>query len=234
MFTGCDTRPADVIFLLDSSFSINRQSFEDEKQFIIDFTRAVHIGPTKVQVGVVEYSFNTGAVINLNQYQNEVDLRDAINRIQYTGGGSDTASALRHIYHTGFTPQTGDRAGVPDFIVVITDGFSDNVRSTTDEARRLRDAGKIVYAIGVGPHINRNELAHIAYDQYHVALVPDFNVLHTIQSELHVIGCSSGQGMYQTDSTYFLAFVKTYNRLLADHVIQKYVYHSHAVSLMKV
>lgn len=111
------------------------------------------------------------------------------------GGGSNTGDALKYAYYNGFTPRSGDRVNVPDFIVVITDGFSDNFQATVQEARRLRNDGKTIYAIGVGNRINSTELAMIARDSYHMSLVPDFNMLHTIQTELHVISCTSGQSI---------------------------------------
>ncbi|XP_063404502.1 von Willebrand factor A domain-containing protein 2-like [Mytilus trossulus] len=202
LITGCDTRPADVIFLLDSSGSVGG-NFNTEKQFIVNFTQAVHIGPNKVQVGVVRYAFNAATEISLNDYSSEGPLRQAINNIQYVPGGTNTDSALRHIFYNGFTFQEGDRSSVPNFLVVITDGFSYNADATIKEANRLHQY-MTVYAIGVGNSIDINELAHIATDRNHVFIVPDYHALHTLQTELHPIACNGMQTTtpptVQTDS----------------------------------
>ncbi|CAC5372463.1 unnamed protein product [Mytilus coruscus] len=184
----CDTRPADVIFLLDSSSSVGG-NFNTEKQFIVNFTQAVHIGPNKVQVGVVRYAFNAATEISLNDYGSEGPLRQAINNIPYISGGTNTDAALRFIYYHGFTFQEGDRPSVPNFLVVITDGFSYNADATVNEAHRLHRHMK-VYAIGIGNNIDTNELSKIATDGNHMFVVPDYFALHTLQNELHPIACN--------------------------------------------
>ncbi|XP_071133647.1 matrilin-2-like isoform X2 [Mytilus edulis] len=200
--SGCDTRPADVIFLLDSSGSVGG-NFNTEKQFIVNFTQAVHIGPSKVQVGVVRYAFNAATEISLNDYSSEGPLRQAINNIPYIPGGTNTDSALRYIFYNGFTFQEGDRSSVPNFLVVITDGFSYNVDATIKEANRIHQH-MTVYAIGVGNSIDINELSHIATNRNHMFTVPDYNALHTLQTELHPIACNGMQTTtpptVQTDS----------------------------------
>ena len=48
-----------------------------------------------------------------------------------------------------FTPERGDRPGVPNYLVVLTDGKSNNPEQTWLEAREAREQG-IITTIGIG------------------------------------------------------------------------------------
>ena len=58
----------------------------------------------------------------------------------------------------------GNRPGVPDIAIVVTDGKSSSSSATAAEAKKLRDAGVTVLAIGVGRGISKPELNSIATD----------------------------------------------------------------------
>lgn len=46
-----------------------------------------------------------------------------------------------------FTAAKGDRADVPDFLVIVTDGMSDNTTATWAEAMRARDMGITIITV---------------------------------------------------------------------------------------
>lgn len=46
-----------------------------------------------------------------------------------------------------FTAANGDRTGVPNFLVLVTDGMSDNATVTWAEAMRARDMGITIIAV---------------------------------------------------------------------------------------
>ena len=52
---------------------------------------------------------------------------------------------VQDAYSRIFTAANGDRAGVPNIVIVITDGQSTNKPSTKNEAKRLRDHGAQVH-----------------------------------------------------------------------------------------
>ena len=72
------------------------------------------------------------------------------------------ADGLRVANDVLFQPVNGDRFDVPNFIIVITDGRSDNKTATILEAGRLRAAGAVILVVGVGDEIDRIELSLIA------------------------------------------------------------------------
>ena len=64
-----------------------------------------------------------------------------------TGGRTNTQEALRKMGNEQFSSQNGDRSGVPNFAIVVTDGGSniqrDNVKN---EANSLRSKGNVDYS----------------------------------------------------------------------------------------
>jgi len=73
-------------------------------------------------------------------------------------GTTNTADVLRLANDELFIPSNGDRPDVPNFMVVITDGRSNNKTATALEAERLRAAGVVVVVVGVGDDVDIAEL----------------------------------------------------------------------------
>ena len=63
----------------------------------------------------------------------------AVERMEYVRGRTNTAEALRLLYTEMFTPFNGDRVDVPNYAIVITDGESNiNSENTLPEAIAAR------------------------------------------------------------------------------------------------
>ena len=65
------------------------------------------------------------------------EVQTAVNGLVYTGGTTNTAEALR-MADAMFSPTRGDRAGVQNIIVLVTDGNSDNKVARTCCEDKLR------------------------------------------------------------------------------------------------
>lgn len=79
------------------------------------------------------------------------------------GGETNTRAALNLLHTAVFTASRGDRLGVPNRAVVITDGQS-NVQQdrTLTEAAEARRSGVELFVVGVGEDVNVAELHGIA------------------------------------------------------------------------
>ena len=80
----------------------------------------------------------------------------------------------------------GDRSNAPNVVVLITDGPSiiDSWR-TVDIAKSVREAGMNIFVIGVGTHVDVNEMTDIAGSRDRMLYVWDFTKLlreHTLRS----------------------------------------------------
>ncbi|XP_036123248.1 collagen alpha-4(VI) chain-like [Molossus molossus] len=174
---------ADIYFLIDGSGSIQQDNFLEMKVFMNEVIKMFHIGPNRVQFGVVQYSDGISSQFILSQYASVARLKEAIDDIQQRGGGTLTGQALRSMAQ--IFAKTA-RRNVPWYLIVITDGRSADPVAQAAEA--LRGYGVIIYAIGVRD-ANTTELQEIAKDK--MFFVHEFDSLKAIQQEVVQDICSS-------------------------------------------
>jgi len=105
--------------------------------------------------------------------------------IMLVDGKTNTQDALRLTYESVFTPSRGDRSGVRNVAVVVSDGNS-NVDSdrTIPEADAARQRGIELFAVAVGDRSNAAEMADIASD-------PDSEHLLRMRSESELTSTAS-------------------------------------------
>lgn len=85
---------ADLVFLVDGSWSVGRENFKHIRSFIASLAGAFDIGEDKTRVAVVQYSTDTRTEFNLTQYSRRGDLLQAINTLPYKGGNTMTGKVL--------------------------------------------------------------------------------------------------------------------------------------------
>ena len=184
-----DCGSADIVFLLDSSGSVGSSNFQKQKDFIVRFAQSFDIGPNKVQIGVETFSSTPHHEFNMNTYHDTTSLVDAIHRIGYHSGGTRTDLALKYVEFHSFNAATGDRLGVRNILIVMTDGLSNAPSLTYQESVKLHQRNVKIFAIGIGSGPSRTELGYIASDSHHVFSVNDFNALSTLLTELKNAVC---------------------------------------------
>ena len=143
---------------------------------------------------------------NLNTYSRRRDVFDAIDNIPYIYGSTNTADALQVMYTRMFTLRNGDRPGVPNVGILITDGVSNiNSRRTIPEAVNARQAKIHIYAIGIGLTDTR-ELDAIASEPAaeNSLAVQDFDELSGLPKRIFDAICPGSLTMY----TIYIVFVK--------------------------
>ena len=167
-FIVCNSKGSDLIFLLDSSGSINQN---DPKNFdrVLNFTKAVistlDVGFDKTRVGVISFSGNVSHEFILKKYHSKTEMLAAVDNITYMSGGTNTHLGLDEMRTNGFSAASGARntsRGIPHVSVVMTDGQSNQPSETILAAKRVHDAGITVFAVGVTTNINVEELQTIA------------------------------------------------------------------------
>lgn len=94
-FTECSVSAiADLVFLVDGSWSVGRENFKHIRSFIASLAGAFDIGEDKTRVAVVQYSTDTRTEFPLNRYTRRGDLLQAINSLPYKGGNTMTGKLL--------------------------------------------------------------------------------------------------------------------------------------------
>ena len=106
------------------------------------FLLVADIDSGNVRVGVVIYSTDVHVQFHLDQFTTKSEIVAAINAVPYITGQTNTADALVTMRTSMFNIQTGDRPGVRNAAVVITDGVSNiNFERTVPEAEAARADG---------------------------------------------------------------------------------------------
>jgi len=89
-------------------------------------------------------------LFHLSNYTNTQSLVDAVRRIRYCSGSTNTTGGLRVARTEIFNTASGDREAVPDVVVLITDGNpTREVEILGDEVQRIKDLGIRIVGVGV-------------------------------------------------------------------------------------
>lgn len=174
-----------MVFVLDSSGSVGHDNFQEILNFTYKFVTELDIGPTESQVGVVKYSTSAEIVFNLSTYLKKEDVLDAIDKIPYNGGQTNTADALCLVLES-FSEMNGARlseGNVFRLAVVLTDGHSNvvvtdcNYTSTIEAAEAVHNSSYniLVFAIGVTGGVDDKELKAIASRDDYITYLENFD-----------------------------------------------------------
>ncbi|KAM9552623.1 collagen alpha-1(XII) chain-like isoform 6-T6 [Salvelinus alpinus] len=184
---------ADIILLVDGSWSIGRLNFKTIRTFIARIVGVFDIGPDRVMIGMVQYSGDPKTEWHLNAHSTRDGLLKAVADLPYKGGNTMTGMALNYILTNNFKSNVGLRKDSRKIGVLITDGKSQDEIITNSQV--LRDENIELYAIGV-KNADENELRSIASDpdEIHMYNVNDFSFLLDIVDELTINLCNSVKG----------------------------------------
>uniref|UniRef100_A0A9J7XTS4 Collagen, type XII, alpha 1a n=1 Tax=Cyprinus carpio carpio TaxID=630221 RepID=A0A9J7XTS4_CYPCA len=184
---------ADIILLVDGSWSIGRLNFKTIRSFIARMVGVFEIGPDRVQIGLAQYSGDPKTEWHLNSHRTRKELLDAVASLPYKGGNTLTGLALNYILQNNFKANVGMRPNSRKIGVLVTDGKSQD--DIIVNSQKLRDQGIELYAIGV-KNADENELRSIASDpdEIHMYNVADFSFLLDIVDDLTNNLCNSVKG----------------------------------------
>nr|XP_015209075.1 PREDICTED: collagen alpha-1(XII) chain [Lepisosteus oculatus] len=180
---------ADLVFLVDGSWSVGRENFKHIRSFISSLASAFDIGEEKTRVAVVQYSTDTRTEFNLNQYYKRTELLRAINSLPYKGGNTMTGEAMDYLLKNTFTEAAGARKGFPKIAMIITDGKSQD--PVEEYAKKLRNIGVEIFVLGIkGADVE--ELKQMASGPFekHVYNVANFDLIKDVQHDLITQVCA--------------------------------------------
>ena len=199
---GCGHAESDIVFILDSSTSVTAPNFEKMLDFIVHFVSAADIDSGNVRIGALLYSTDVKVQFQLNEYQTKEDIIDAIKKIPYVYGSTNTYGGLNVMRTQMFTQQNGDRPTVPNIAILLTDGVSNvNAFETVPEAEKARADNIHIYAVGIGL-ADTTELSQIASPPIaeNMFVVDDFQALTALKEKILDQFCP---GSYTHDYRYF-------------------------------
>lgn len=170
----CCTRPCppnakmDAFVVLDSSSSVGKENWVTMTAFIANILASFTISDEATHFAVVRYNkaVDTETQILLRDFPNDkAGLLRAFRQIPYDGSGTRTGQAIQHVARNMMTPAAGDRAGVPNLVIVVTDGKAQDADVAKAAADDLRRRGAIVFAVGIEPPNSKPENAPIFFQQ---------------------------------------------------------------------
>ncbi|KAM4600729.1 collagen alpha-6(VI) chain-like isoform 2-T2 [Polymixia lowei] len=183
----CKDIPGDVLFLIDSSGSINPADFQKMKDFMKSMVSKSMIGQNDVHMGVMQFSTIQREEFPLNQFYNKDQMLEAIDNMQQIGGGTHTGEAISVISRS-FGASRGGRPDLRQSLIVITDGEAQD--EVEGPAEALRSTGVMIYAIGV-VNANTSQLLEISGTQDRVYAERDFDGLKDLENELTMKLCET-------------------------------------------
>ncbi|XP_019728479.1 collagen alpha-3(VI) chain-like isoform X2 [Hippocampus comes] len=190
--------PADIVFLLAGSdyMRANEGSVLD---FVRQFVQEVEIGPSNVQVAVIQYGTEATAEFVLNSYGQKDDLMTHLSNVKLRGGSTvNTGAALDFARNYVFTASAGSRAeqGIPQTMIVLSGKKSDdNVAEPLDG---LRDAGIVLYSIGIHD-ADKQEMEEISHSVETAYFINETSILPMLTKHL-LSAILSRESIHNTDA----------------------------------
>ncbi|XP_078377620.1 SCO-spondin-like [Oculina patagonica] len=175
----CNER-INLAFVMDMSSSITSKNYPKEKDFVKNVADTFSISRTQTTVGVVTYNRDAKLWISFGQHDNNEDFKKAVDDIPYWGGSTRIDNGLDMAAVELFSTLKGDRAKLPNVLILLTDGKqnSDPRATPLEEAvLPLFQLGVKVFAVGVGDQISRDELRLIVEKDQDIFTMKDFDDL---------------------------------------------------------
>ncbi|NXS08324.1 CO6A3 protein, partial [Neodrepanis coruscans] len=176
---------ADIIFLVDSSWSIGKEHFQLVREFLYDVVKALDVGGNDFRFALVQFSGNPHTEFQLNTYPSTRDVLSHIANMPYVGGGTKPGKGLEYLIENHLTKAAGSRAseGVPQVIIVLTDGQSQDKVALPSSV--LKSARVNMFAVGVQDAVEGElkEIASAPFDTHRFHL-ENFTALHGIVGDL--------------------------------------------------
>ena len=190
--SACENKRADVVFIIDSSRSVNTHDYAKVKEFIVDILQFLDIGPDITRVGLLQYGSTVKNEFSLKTFKRKSEVERAVKRMRHLSTGTMTGLAIQYALNIAFSEAEGARPlreNVPRVIMIVTDGRPQD--SVAEVAAKARDTGILIFAIGVG-QVDFNTLKAIGSEPHedHVFLVANFSQIETLTSVFQKKLCS--------------------------------------------
>ena len=145
---------ADIVFLMDSSVTVDQNIYYREKNFIKSMVRSLNLSSDKSRVAVVNYGDAPVEVIRFSSPQDAAVITVEVDNARKVDGRRDIIEALEF----AASLLENSRPDVPKVIVFLTSGSE---LYLTVPSQALRDYGTDRYVIAIGPDADEEELTPI-------------------------------------------------------------------------
>jgi Mg-chelatase subunit ChlD len=150
--------PADVMFVIDGSGSIQAADWQNMLNFALNLTNDLNVTDTQAHVGAFEFS-GAGAGKLIDKLDGQRTAIDAAIQAMATLGGR---TAIGDGIHNAQQQLQAGRAGVPHLMILMTDGVENEDTHPIEEATAAKAAGTEIVILAIGKNVDIPSLTAIA------------------------------------------------------------------------
>jgi uncharacterized protein YegL len=116
----------DVGIVLDGSGSVGQANFKKALDFLAKLVSHFNVSPRGTHVGMITYNGSPTMEFSLAEknFHHLTSLKQRISSVGYTGGWTFTDKALSLAAQSLFISRGGDRHGVQNVLILLTDGMT--------------------------------------------------------------------------------------------------------------
>ena len=150
-----------MTFSIDASGSIRLPLFQEMTALTTEIASLLPLDDM-IKLGVQTFSSSPNVLFHLDRFTSRAEYLNALATPFFHNGMTLTNEALNNLRQRMYRSYNGDRRTATDVAVIITDGHSENLEETIQEARAGRVSGIFFIVILVGD-INKDALIEARY-----------------------------------------------------------------------
>ncbi|CAC5417428.1 COL6A [Mytilus coruscus] len=181
-----DSDEQDLVFLLHFSNDMYQAEFKKILNFMTSLIERADIDSGLVRVGAALYRESGVVIFDLKAYRTKKEVVEAIEKIPFNfkSNRANLGAGINVVRDQMLADSAGDRQGIPNGVVVITDSNSNiNVDGIDESSNELKDAGATIFTIGIGLE-NPNEIVSVASNQEFSYILNDVAQLPALTTRL--------------------------------------------------
>ncbi|RCN36063.1 von Willebrand factor type A domain protein [Ancylostoma caninum] len=139
---------------------VSGATFAMQMKMLNKIANMMNIGKNESQIAVLQYAGFTRLEFGFSDHQSLDDLLNSLRRIRHMSGTTKTGKAMLKALELFQKAKHSEEQDVSQVAVVVTDGHSHD--NPLPAAEALRAAGVTILTLGIGEHINRDEIVRIS------------------------------------------------------------------------
>lgn len=179
---------------MDSSGSLGKKGFRQQKDFIKAVTQTIDVTPSHSRVGVITYSDRASVAIKFSDYKHREEFKNALEALPYHGKTTRIDKAIVMASKELMTEKGGRRDDIPGVMVIMTDGRQTpdlDVTPLEEAAASLEELGVTTLVLGIGELADEKELRKMTTRDDDVFLAPSLQRLPSLVQPLASSICNA-------------------------------------------
>ena len=198
----CKTK-VDVGFIVDSSGSIGNEDYVGMKNFVKALSVYMGFNPENGgHMGVVLYSKDARVWTKFGQQANFRKFFRIVGKMLHLKDVTRIDLGLDVANTQLFTKEAGMREDAKKVAILFTDGEQttegvNDLIPLSVAAGRLRNQGIVIFAVGIGSKVRKQQLVEVADSEEHVIMLKSFSELRQSAVKIASTACQQVIGKFQ-------------------------------------